>query len=198
MWFLRGLFAKRSLAGIARPTRVRVRGTIAEGSAIESPVTGRRAAVLAWFFSRRYTQYGSSQQGAGAVDRDAHRLLHAGLLAPEWVLVEVDGQRVRAASAALEARIASSEWDGEILEELPDFARHVRVRVSDPNLRYGERWLAAGDTVILTATVSPVVEAVGTPYRESQRERPPRADFEAVGPVSLEDTIGSDLRVRRG
>lgn len=172
---------------------------IAPGPEVDSPVTERRAPVIAWYFSRRYTHFArrGATGGAGA-DRDAYGApIARGLFVAEWVMVEVEGGIVRIDPAGLEMRLASSEWDGRILNALPRALAHVRVDPDDPNLRYGERWLDVGDTVILRAQVAPVTEG-STPYRGGPGGRAPRADWETRGPASLVDTIGTQLRVVQG
>lgn len=186
------LFPARSLEGVRSPTRARLRGVLAEGPSVESPVTGRRAPLIGWFLAKRYAH--RPRRGLG--ERDGYAYLVGGLLAAPWAVVSVDGRLVRVATAALRVHIASSEWDGQLLHELPAFLVHTRANVHDPNLRYGERWLAPGDTVTLAATVTPVAEEASSPYRHGERASVPRAAFEARGKATIADTIGADLRVR--
>lgn len=195
-WWYR-LIPKRSLDGVIGPTRVRVRGAIADGELAESPVTGRRAAVIVWFFSYRFTSYGGVHQRSSTVlDRDDHRLQTWGRYVGPWIRVDVGGRLVRIDTTSVGVAVASSDYDGQILNALPDALAKVRVDLTDPNLRYGERWLAPGDTVILDAEVRPVAPApLAAPYRGDLRERAPQADFEAVGRALVEDTIGTDLRI---
>ena len=198
------LFPRRSLDRVRGRTHVRVHGVVAPGPEVASPVGDRRVPVLGWFFSERFT---ATSQGAAPVhlqalgalsehpERDAYRSpIARGLFVPEHVMVDVDGRIVRVVGAGLTAQLASGTWEGEILNVLPPRLAHVLVNVDDPNLRYGERWLDVGDTVILRAEVAPVRDEGRAPYRGG--EGPPRADFETVGPATLIDTIGRQLRVR--
>jgi hypothetical protein len=198
---VRGIFPARSLDRIHGPTPVRVRGCIAPGPEVESPVTRRRAAVIGWFFSQRYTLRGAGTGGRAAhgreLDRDAYSLGLAGCFVPAGVVVEADGRRVRVETARLRCRIASSDWEGIIPDDpLPPPFDQFAIDTSNANLRYGERWLAAGDSVILRATVIPARGDSG-PYRGTSDAVPP-ADLEATGAARIDDTIGRDLDVHAG
>lgn len=189
------LFPKGSLDGITQPTRVRVHGTIAEGALADSPVTDRRAAVIVWFFSRRFTVPASGRAGGSAVDHEDYRLLTRGKVAPPWIRVRVGDRLVRVDTSRLGVWVASSQLDGILIDAIPDALRHPNLSASDPNLRYGERWLAPGDTVFLDAEVQPVTCAAASPYRDGSHDRAPDADFETLGRALLQDTIGTDLRI---
>ncbi|MCB9594703.1 MAG: hypothetical protein H6719_18430 [Sandaracinaceae bacterium] len=181
---------------MSAPTRVRVNGVMADGPLVRSPVTGREAAVIGWFFSERFTPIRGRRPDNTLLDQDDYSLRTAGRFAPAWLRVDVGGRLVRIDARACVVGIASSQWDGEILNQLPEALAHVRVDLTDKNLRYGERWLAPGDTVILDAEVQPVSpEPTPSPYRDDERDRPPPAEYEAVGSARVDDTIGTDLRV---
>lgn len=166
-WFNR-LFRARSLALVRGPTRVALRGAIAAPNLVQSPISGRREALIHYSFFLRPrlgdTMVGRRWSGTAEV------LVATGLLFEPPLLIETPGGVVEVPATRLRVFCSGALSGGVRIEPpLPPPMSHVEAlarRHGRGELYYRELWLSVGDRVRLVGTVARTVDR-GAAYRVS-------------------------------
>jgi hypothetical protein len=200
---------RTSLHGIAGPTQVSLRGTVAAQAATFSPVTGTSAALIHWtLFVLVPAEQGGPRAGDPPLvwliktlfsgtnwrgvenppDERVYQPIEAGCYGSDLWL-EVHGERLRVPlGASVGVRFAGAlDYGAPLTQELPPELRHLQNRggARGSQLYYRELCIVAGQEVTLRATVEPGGGNQVSPYRAGRDEAwVVRSDLE---PVVIED-----------
>lgn len=179
-WWSR-LFPARSVAGLERPTLVRLEGEIASDNALASPVSGITAALVRWVVVAERTI--DSRQG-----RPVHyEAVASGYFGERFEIVVENVLLEVAVSDRLRLRVPMDfEGATAIPSTLPDSVKAItaKVPVVRGALRYAESYLRRGDRVRLEAHVGPLGHAAGA-YRGAGGAR--LTAMAELGPVTVTD-----------
>lgn len=157
------------LEGIAEPTLVRLRGTVASANLLQSPVTAMRAALFRYGLGQRYMT-SDRQQGESEVQQVFGYSVERGPL-----LLSFDGGHVLCEEGC-RLRV---EFEGNGFMSLPSFSGELPealVPLLDQHSRgeliYAEQTLREGDPIELYGYVEPAylphLPIAGGTYREAK------------------------------
>jgi hypothetical protein len=159
-------FAQPDLATLTGPTRVTVVGTIASPNALDSPLTGLRAAAFVVLFVERTTDGADDPR---RVPTDVFRSLGYSMVGESLRISVASDPRLIEVPCAHTCVKLDPPWQGVVPLEhpLPRELASCAARASGRGVVYfRETPLCTGDRVRLRAVLEPAVQVAPSAYRD--------------------------------